>query len=254
MGARANWRGWRIGRTGPEEFLALALLGLFMAAVIAFNAAANGFWARIVYWQINLLGGGVIAALIEIPLERRFHLASRPRLRAVVQAIVMTFPITFLVWTVSGLMRVSPLSVPALLAYLPSVLVVDIVVVLLAWLLRTTIRPRPASTPGARDRSARRPPGAALRSAPRLKPSRPKTIICAVGPRPVPRAYMRFSDALDELAAGDGLRIHRSWWVARNAVDTVRWRNGRGEIWLNNGVLAPISRTYAADVRRASWA
>ena len=254
MSARANWRGWRIGRTGPEEFLALAVLGLFMAAVIAFNAAANGVWARILYWQINLLGGGAIAALIEIPLERRLRLAARPGLRAVVQALVMTFPITLLVWVVSGLMRVNPLGLMALLGYLPSVLVVDIVVVLLAWLLRATIRPKPEPATGLVVNPL----------ASRLEPRFARAALIAVEAEDhylrvhttagQALVYMRFSDALEELAAGDGLRIHRSWWVARNAVDTVRWRNGRGEIVLNTGILAPVSRTYAADVRRASWA
>jgi hypothetical protein len=253
MGRRVNWRNWRVGRTGPEEFLALVLLGLFMAAVIAFNAAANGFVARVVYWQINLLGGGAIAAQIEPRLERMFGLAARPRLRAVVQAIAMTFPITLLVWTVSGLMGVSPLSLVNLLAYFPSVLVVDIVVVVLAWLLRTTIRPRPPTA----TRRETNP------LASRLEPRFARAALLAVEAEDhylrvhtaagQALVYMRFSDALGELAAGDGLRIHRSWWVARHAVDTVRWRNGRGEVALNSGVLAPVSRTYAADVRRASW-
>src|SRR5471030_1670041 len=115
MKPRANWRLWRVGRTGPIEFLALVGLAMFMTSVDAFNVQTDDLPLRLVYWLTNLVGGGVIAALIEPALERAPALTARPRVRAVVQIIVMTFPITGLVWVVSGMMAVSSLKLGPLI-------------------------------------------------------------------------------------------------------------------------------------------
>ncbi|MCG8440795.1 MAG: LytTR family transcriptional regulator DNA-binding domain-containing protein [Caulobacterales bacterium] len=65
---------------------------------------------------------------------------------------------------------------------------------------------------------------------------------------------MRLADAVDALARLDGMQVHRSWWVARDAVRGVDRRNGRMTLTLENGVRAPVSRTYAPRLRAAEWA
>ena len=60
---------------------------------------------------------------------------------------------------------------------------------------------------------------------------------------------MRLSDALDELGEAAGMQVHRSWWVAHNAVDTLRRDGGRTVLLLKNGLEVPVSRTYLASVR-----
>jgi DNA-binding LytR/AlgR family response regulator len=65
---------------------------------------------------------------------------------------------------------------------------------------------------------------------------------------------MKLADALDALADCDGLRVHRSWWVARHAVEQARWRRGRGELELRGGLVAPVSNRHAAEVKRLDWA
>ena len=62
---------------------------------------------------------------------------------------------------------------------------------------------------------------------------------------------MRFSDALRELDGADGLRVHRSYWVARTHVSGAARRNGRLILKLSGGHEAPVSRTYLAAVRAA---
>ena len=64
---------------------------------------------------------------------------------------------------------------------------------------------------------------------------------------------MRFADALAELSGAQGLRIHRSWWVAIDAIDGVRWARGRGEVRLAGELVAPVSRTYAPALKAAGW-
>ena len=63
----------------------------------------------------------------------------------------------------------------------------------------------------------------------------------------------RLSDAIAQLDGYDGLQVHRSWWVAADAVVAVVGQNGRLALQLRNGVTAPVSRTYVAAVRARGW-
>lgn len=66
---------------------------------------------------------------------------------------------------------------------------------------------------------------------------------------------MRLRDAVAELAAIDGLQVHRSYWVAGAAVREVeRTPDGRMVLVLCNGLRVPVSRSYAAAVRQKQWA
>jgi DNA-binding LytR/AlgR family response regulator len=64
---------------------------------------------------------------------------------------------------------------------------------------------------------------------------------------------LRFADALNDLARAHGFQTHRSWWVAADAIEGVRWRAGLGEARLAGGLTAPISRTHAPTVKAAGW-
>jgi|GEM_PF-348498 len=64
----------------------------------------------------------------------------------------------------------------------------------------------------------------------------------------------RISDAVNELQEHEaGLRVHRSYWVARYAVShTERGARGLG-VRLKSGVLIPVSRSCRDDVLRAGF-
>jgi DNA-binding LytR/AlgR family response regulator len=64
---------------------------------------------------------------------------------------------------------------------------------------------------------------------------------------------MRMADALRELDAHAGLQVHRSWWVAREAVRAIRRDSGKTILELSNGQQVPVSRTYLAAVRSAAF-
>lgn len=65
---------------------------------------------------------------------------------------------------------------------------------------------------------------------------------------------MRFSDAIAELDGAPGLRVHRSFWVADEAVASVRRDAGKLTILTRDGTEIPVSRTYAADVESRCYA
>lgn len=61
---------------------------------------------------------------------------------------------------------------------------------------------------------------------------------------------IRFADALTELEEIDGLRIHRSHWVAMRHVTTLGREDGKLKVQLDDGRSLPVSQTYAADLRK----
>lgn len=66
-------------------------------------------------------------------------------------------------------------------------------------------------------------------------------------------ALMRLRDAMAMMAAGSGVQVHRSWWVAKDAVVTAT-REGRGAILtLRDGTNIPVSRDNMTILRDAGW-
>lgn len=64
---------------------------------------------------------------------------------------------------------------------------------------------------------------------------------------------MRLSDALTELEGIEGAQVHRSWWVAREAVVGAQRADGRAVLTLPSGEAAPVSRTFVKALREAGW-
>lgn len=64
---------------------------------------------------------------------------------------------------------------------------------------------------------------------------------------------MRMRDAIERLDNANGLRVHRSWWVAKAAVASVH-REGRTAILtLRSGHEAPVARDMMPQLRAAGW-
>lgn len=61
---------------------------------------------------------------------------------------------------------------------------------------------------------------------------------------------MRLSDAEEELTAYHGMRVHRSWWVARSAVAGIETAGDRMSVRLSNDVIVPVSRGKRPAVRK----
>jgi len=249
-----SWKQWRLGRCGPLEFAGLSVMGLFLAALQTFDARHDAWWLDVLYWQLAMLGGGVIAALIEPAVYR--HLKARPRLFAITQALAMTPPITLWIGVLGAVFHGRVPRLEQLILPVGSVLVVNAAVVILAWLLRTAAA-RPTSPAPSSDAA---PAEIRAKLAPRLARARLIAIAAEdhylrihteVGSDLV---LMRLADALEALKDSDGLQVHRSWWVARRAVQTVQWKKGRGTLSLEGDLSVPVSETFAPVVRTLDWA
>jgi len=64
---------------------------------------------------------------------------------------------------------------------------------------------------------------------------------------------MRLSDAMTETGSFEGLQTHRSWWVAKAAIDKITPKGRTAEIILKNEITVPVSRNALKTVRDAGW-
>jgi hypothetical protein len=64
---------------------------------------------------------------------------------------------------------------------------------------------------------------------------------------------MRIADAIDELDNAEGLKVHRSWWVARAAVSGMIRDGRRMRLELPNGLNVPVTREMVPHIRRSGW-
>lgn len=62
----------------------------------------------------------------------------------------------------------------------------------------------------------------------------------------------RMEDAARELD-GLGLRVHRSWWVAADAVEGSDREGQRTLLRLTDGRRVPVGRSFRADLKAAGW-
>lgn len=63
----------------------------------------------------------------------------------------------------------------------------------------------------------------------------------------------RMRDAARDLADADGMRVHRSYWVARAAVRDIRRKAKRPVLVLENGLEVPVGRSFIPRLRAAGW-
>ncbi|VAV92683.1 hypothetical protein MNBD_ALPHA06-1224 [hydrothermal vent metagenome] len=64
---------------------------------------------------------------------------------------------------------------------------------------------------------------------------------------------MRLVDAVAELDGFDGMQVHRSWWVARQAVKAVERQQNRIFLTLHDDTQVPVSRSFTPQIRKAGW-
>lgn len=249
------------GLTGRQRQLAelalLAAIGLFMGAIGPYDTDRLPAGRGYLYWLICIIGGGLIGIAIDETIGRRF---SPPWRRLLVTSVLMTPAVTLLVETTGYLLTRYPLTPDHYLHNLWSVFVISLPVMALralAW--------RRPSPPIVETRTIVEPPLPAAEAAFRRRLSakrRPARLIAVEAHDHYLRVHtdagaelltLRFSDALAELAGAHGYRVHRSWWVAADAVEAVQWRRGSGEARLAGDLVAPVSRTYAPILREAGW-
>ena len=229
-----------------------AVIGVVMAVLGPFGSSERTLFERLVYWQLCMVGGGAIGIAIDQPVRR---ITEHFWLRVLAVSVLMTPLVTLLVMFANHWLAGVRLTWDNLLEPWFQVFVVCFAAMLFRQLVWSrTPRPTAAIEPDAdplevfRQRLSAKRRAAALIGVEaedhylRVHTDAGDELITA-----------RFGDALAELARAPGFQTHRSWWVAAEAIDTVRWRRGRGEATLKCGLIVPVSRSNAAPLKAAGW-
>ncbi|HEY8571894.1 LytTR family DNA-binding domain-containing protein [Phenylobacterium sp.] len=239
-------------RTAVDAALLVAF-GLFMGVIGPYGTIEAPEWVRFLYWQICIVGGGVIGIILDETVGRRIRNVGW---RIVFDSAAMTPLVFLLVAFVSSNLLHTTLQPRYFLELLFQVFVVCVPIMALRVLVWRA--PAPAALP---DREAEAPADAVFRQ--RLSAKRREARIYAVEAED---HYLRvhtdageelitcrFADALAELSRAKGFRTHRSWWAAADAIEDVRWTKGRGEARLAGGLVVPVSRSNAPALKQAGW-
>jgi len=249
-GETATTRRWGI------DLALLVVIGLMMGFLGPFGSDQVPIVWRYIYWMICMVGGGLIGFVGDELLRPRIV---RPWRRVALVSVLMTPLVTLLVLTTQHLLMGGPFGLSGYLELLWQVwpiLLAVMVVRALAWRrspgrveTRTVIA---APLPEAEERFRRRL--SAKRRGARLIAIEAHDHYLKVHTDAGDELItLRFADAVEELALAHGWRVHRSWWVAADAVEAVRWRRGAGEIRLVGGLTAPVSRTHGPVLKEAGW-
>ncbi|MGD9964945.1 MAG: LytTR family DNA-binding domain-containing protein [Hyphomonadaceae bacterium] len=236
---------------------AVAATGAFLSFTNPFGATSGlPWWGSFLYWSLLVGEGWFGGPLMGAALQRL-----APCLSAlVVRALVTPFIAVVVMATILAVQRL--LGEPVPLSYWPTlyvlVLGVSMGVAALGWVVERAF----ANQPGAMTHA---PTGAAVsvRFLERLPAKLRDATLYAISAedhylrlhtsKGADLILMRLSDAIAELEGIEGAQTHRSWWVARDAVQSARREGVRLTLLLKGGVEAPVSRPNIRPLREAGW-
>ncbi len=256
--------------TYRELLSARALTGqaIALACIIALFAFIGPFGTyntidplgRVGYWTVAMGANWLVCAGVMGLALHFVHTGSRRRLLLTIAgaALIAAVPGTGVVFTAEALFRPDPADE----SLLPMIyLSVAVLMLVIGYAVVTVLAGRrrvleekgaAASGDGATGREARflaRLPAELGRDLVYLKMA--DHYVEAFTTAGSTLILMRFADAIAELEGVNGLRVHRSYWVARGHVAGTARHNGRRALRLTGGHEVPVSRSYLADVRAA---
>ncbi len=245
-------------RTWPEWSRSLSLAaaaGVVLALIGALGTDDLSLTRRLLYWTPLMMAGAAIGNFVARLVLFIPRAGANQWIFWALLSLAVSIPVTALVagysaWTIST--NVSLNSLPYLYG---SVLVISAAMTGIMML---------ASQPGIVTHAP--PEGAApaqVRFLERLPPKLKGAVIYAVSSedhylrlhtsKGADLILMRLSDAIAELEGLEGAQTHRSWWVARDAVESARREGERVTLMLKGGVEAPVSRPNVKPLRDAGW-
>lgn len=233
-----------------------AAAALAIALLLGFLGPFNSQQAfdrptRYAFW-LGLTLFGYVCALAAFVLVRSAPRLARlaPAAHTLLAALVSAVPQTLAVaWTMSLLQPARRFAFVDLLALFPAVLAIQLVLALAVFALGRSA-PTPAPTPASPGFLDRLPPHLAGEL---IALEAQDHYLKVHTDRGTHMLLMRLSDAAAQLSDRDGLQVHRSWWVAGNAIARAETRGGRPLLHLRNGLSVPVSRTYLQAVRNRGW-
>jgi len=252
----------------------MVVIGVLLALVGPFGTFEAPLALRLVSWiGFSVVGYAIYSPMS--PLVYHFHRVLDLPIAGlwIVACLIATIPMTVLVW-VMGFVP-GPVQMPTLeqgLEHYAYVLVIGGAVTALFHILekRQSRSPAPAAAkeggqiadPAQQVSANNKAEEPGPRFLDRLPPELGSQLLALEMEDHYVRAHtalgsdlvlMRMRDAVAELDGIEGLQVHRSWWVARGAVEDVS-REGRNvRLVLSGGLEAPVSRANVQLLKDAGW-
>ncbi|MFM7378290.1 MAG: LytTR family DNA-binding domain-containing protein [Erythrobacter sp.] len=260
-------------------------IGLAAAVVLAVLGAMNTgqapFGYRLLYWASVIMPGSLLGIAVQTAVSAWGALNGRRWTEIAVVALLVSVPHTFMVIVATALFF-------GLDAITPGVVVFFGLTVLMVALVLTTINhlAAPLAAEPAYPYASEVPAERQVREtvpepAPGVAPSLPALpelpeliaekltmrlrqarLIAIEAEDHYLRIHtdagsdlvlMRMTDACALLPEAAGARVHRSWWAARAAVETLARREGKAELTLQGGLTVPVSRAMQTSLLDQGW-
>lgn len=235
------------------DLLLLASVALVMTQLGPYGTGETPQPLRTAYWVMAVFGSGLAGIYTGQAIAGRVR---RLWPRVAIVSLLITPPVTLYIYALNAWM----LDLPRRWWLLPQLAWQVLVVMVVLMAVRGLLWRRVVET-----RTIVMPPLPEAERAFRMRLSakrRTATLIALQAEDHYVRVHtdsgselvpMRFAEAMEELSQAYGYRLHRSWWVAAEAIEHVRWTRGGGEARLVGGIVAPVSRTHAGALKAAGW-
>ena len=265
----SDGHGWPSPRELAVELALLVATGFALAALGPFGSfELGGYGARLAYWLPATFTGYAVFRPIAWVITTAAERLDFPAYPAMLLAILIgAFPGSAAMLWIGGVGAGDRLPVAALGQLYVQVALIGVIV----GTFMTLIGRKPAASPAIAEpaAAAAADKAAAAADAPakpffdRLPPSWTGRVVALEMEDHYVRVHgsnghsalllMRMADAVRELDDADGARVHRSWWVTREAVSG-RVRDGRKlKLKLANQLEVPVARDRVAELRANGW-
>jgi hypothetical protein len=238
-----DWKGWLRGLV-----ITLAAAA-FLAFGGAFGTASSSLPVRLAYWLGLMILGWIWGGFVSRTFFRRAGETQRLWVRILLSSLTVAIPYSAVV----ALVGVYGLGGHYALTDIPT-LILDVTAISAVMISINVLAERQGMTSaGSRPAKFLERLPLKLRGAEvwaveaedhylRLHTSKGQDLV-----------LMRLSDAVAELEGIEGAQVHRSWWVAREAITEAVRGDGRATLTLKDGAEVPVSRTYARLLRERGW-
>jgi len=237
--------------TSPRVLVGMASVSLILGLSGPFNTLVEfGLAQRMVYWLAMVVltyGAGQAAATLTLTLAGSRLGATW--LRVLVTGLVAGVPVTLVV------LGVNAIAYGARLTINPFELWADCTVISLAVVATSIVLVRGSPSQPAAEPVAAPPP--ILERVPHPQRGRLSHMsmqdhyVEIVTDKGKVLVLMRLSDAIKETTGVAGLQIHRSHWVALEAIKRVERGDGKAVVHMQTGARLPLSRSYFAAAKEA---
>ncbi|WP_298162794.1 LytTR family DNA-binding domain-containing protein [Brevundimonas sp.] len=244
-------RAWAI------DLVAWALVGAILGAVGPFGSFFNdGLPVRVAYWTTLCLVSGVV---ISASVRWIWPIARRRRVSAwvwvPVTAVVITAPLGLFARVFAMGFWPGIRERVGLMEWLGQTLLIELVCL-------TAYVATHARVAQGRPREPSASPKGEARILDRLPSRLGRDLLCLQmedhyvrlhTPRGSVLVLTPLRTAITQVGGIDGMQVHRSWWVAREAVQGVVQDGRNLRLKLVSGLEAPVARSKVAELRAAGW-